>query len=373
VSASLEAAQRLLDARRPDLAERELRLWLAENPGSAAGYSLLGWALALQRRRGGVAAAETAVRLAPDSAHAHASLGELNLHLERPWHAETPLRRALELAPYDPTIHANLAAALLNQRFPWRWPQGLRLAEAGLALDPGHAGCARVRAIGLMRTLRWWKARDAALYALELDPEDSDAHGIAGWTQYCTGTAREARAQLHEALRINPANSAAEQMLHQMDHYVRLSAAMVVATERSPLVMRVAAAVYTWLVLLGVVYGGPTLSVACLTFSLFFLVLVEGWTLRARLTRYGREQLAQLRAPGALTRGERRSMHGLFVFCMVMALLFAHMSSSPEPPRQDAEPGPSIQPSIYQVASTHPAGGSSVPSTLRTLTRSSQR
>ncbi|HEY0153138.1 MAG TPA: hypothetical protein VGB92_14130 [Longimicrobium sp.] len=338
VSASLEAAQRLLDARRPDLAEREVRLWLQENPECAAGHSLLGWALALQRLPGGVAAAETAVRLAPDSVHAHATLGELNLHWERPRHAEKPLRRALELAPDDPYIHANLAAALLNQRFPWRWPEGLRIAEAGLALDPRNAALARVRAIGLMRTGRWWKARDAALYALELDPEDSDAHGIAGWTQY---SGSEARAHLREALRINPANAAAEQMLQQMDQYVRLSAAMVVATERSPLVMRVAAAVYTWLVLLGVVYGGPTLSVACLTFSLFFLLLIEGCTLRARITRYGREQLAELRAPGALARDERRTMHGLFVFCMVMALLFAHMSSSPEPPPLDDRPAPS--------------------------------
>lgn len=341
LSASLEGAQRLLDARRPDLAEREIRLWLERNPESAAGHSLLGWALALQRLPGGVAAAETAVRLAPDSAHAHATLGELNLYWERPWHAEKPLRRALELAPDDPYIHANLAAALLNQRFPWRWPEGLRLAEAGLALDPHNAGCARVRAIGLMRTLRWRKARDAALYALELDPEDSEAHGIAGWTQYCAGSSTEARARLREALRIDPANASAEQMLQQMDHYIRLSAAMVVATERSPLVMRVAAAVYTWLVLLGVVYGGPTLGVACLTFSLFFLLLVEGWTLRARVTRYGRERLAELRAPGALTRGERRAMHGLFVFCMVMALLFAHMSSSPEPPPVDDRAAPS--------------------------------
>jgi Flp pilus assembly protein TadD len=337
---SLESTQRLLDAHRPDLAEREIRLWLERHPESAAGHSLLGWALALQRKPGGVAAAATAVRLAPDSAHAHATLGELNLHWDRPWHAEKPLRRAIELAPHDPYIHANLAAALLNQRFPWRWPEGLRLAEAGLALDPHNAGCARVRAIGLMRTFRWRKARDAALYALELDPEDSDAHGIAGWTQYCAGTATEARAQLHEALRINPANSAAEQMLHQMDHYVRLSAAMVVATERSPLVMRVAAAVYTWLVVLGVAYGGPTLSVNSLAASLFFLLVVEAWTLRARITRYGRERLPELRAPGALTRGERRAMHGLFVFCMVMALLFASMSSSPEPPHDWATPSP---------------------------------
>ena len=350
MSASLEAAQRLLDARRPDLAEREVRLWLEAHPGSAAGHSLLGWALALQRLPGGVAAAETAVRLAPDSAHAHATVGELNLHWERPWHAEKPLRRALELAPDDPYIHANLAAALLNQRFPWRWPEGLRVAEAGLALDPHNAACARVRAIGLMRTGRWWKARDAALYALELDPEDSDAHGIARWTQYCAGTAAEARARLREALRIDPANAAAEQMLQQVDHYIRLSAAMVVATERSPLVMRVAAAVYTWLVVLGVAYGGPSLTVACLTFSLFFLLLIEGWTLRARITRYAREQLAELRAPGALTRSERRTMHGLFVFCMVMALLLAHASSSTDPPPESAEPGPSNQPASYQVA-----------------------
>lgn len=105
------AARHLVLARRPDLAERELRRWLALYPFNAEGHALLGWSLALQKRSGAVDAAQEAVRLAPEWAYTHAVLGEVHLHLGNPRRAEVPLRRALALDPAS--IAMAVALALL--------------------------------------------------------------------------------------------------------------------------------------------------------------------------------------------------------------------------------------------------------------------
>lgn len=326
---SLEPIRNLFLAQRPDLAERELRQWLSLNPHDSRAWSMLGWALALLGRAPeAVEAAEQGVRHAGDLAYAHLVLGEVHLRLNHAAQAEQSLRVALQLAPNDPYTHAILAYALLARRLPWRWPEALRVAEAGLALDPGHAECARARTVALIRHLRFRRAREAAEYALALEPENAQGIALAGWINLHGRDWRKGRDQLREALRLDPQNPATEHALWYAERHLRLSIAMVLGIERSRILVRFAAAFYVWIMLFGTILialtpGVPRLTPQLLSVSLFFLLCIEAFTLRARLTRYGRERLGDFRSAGGIARGEYRDTRFLLVILLALATLFA--------------------------------------------------
>ena len=91
-------------------------------------------------------------------------------------------------------------------------------------------------------------------------------------------------------------------------------------------------------------------TIAGLYLSLISLLCIEAWTLRARITRYGREQLAVLRAPGALTRGERVAMRAALIFFLVIATTFACTPFGERPDERGSEPASGGLPSTYQAA-----------------------
>ncbi|HLL83219.1 MAG TPA: hypothetical protein VK420_11230, partial [Longimicrobium sp.] len=92
---SLDAARQLILARRPEVAERELRRWLTHHPRDAEGQALLAWSLALQLKPEASREAEAAVRLAPGWAYTHTVLGEVRMRLGLHRTAERALRDAL--------------------------------------------------------------------------------------------------------------------------------------------------------------------------------------------------------------------------------------------------------------------------------------
>jgi hypothetical protein len=118
------------------------------------------------------------------------------------------------------------------------------------------------------------------------------------------------------------------------------------------------AGIYIWFVALATVWyivvrtsvetSGST--IAGLYLSLISLLCIEAWTLRARITRYGREQLAVLRAPGALTRGERVAMRAALIFFLVIATTFACTPFGERPDERGSEPASGGLPSTYQAA-----------------------
>jgi tetratricopeptide (TPR) repeat protein len=242
---SLEAGRLLLVARRPELAEPELRRFLAAYPHSPHGQALLGWCLALLgRAKEAVEAGQEAVRLAPDWSYTHASLAEVYLQLGWNRDAERSAREALALDPNDPRTCAVLSGALFEQRWRRVAHEALRAADDGLALDPEHAWCARVRALSLSRLKRHHEAREAAAYALRLEPNEALAHAAAGQVELAAGARPGARGFLRQALRLDPANEYAKTALLSTSDYAREAAGLLVQAERWSRPLRWIAAVF---------------------------------------------------------------------------------------------------------------------------------
>lgn len=318
---SLEAGRHLLMARRPELAERELRGWLSLHADDPHGHALLGWCLALQKRRDeAVAAAAEAVRLAPDWAYTHAALAEVHLQLGQARQAEQSAREALALDPHNSGYYAILAAALLNQPLRFKGGAALKAAEAGLAADAGDPDCARLRAQALLRLNRRREAREAAAYALEKAPDASETHAAVGWIELAAGGSRErSRAHLREALRRDPMNHDAARGLRIATQGSRFAAALVMQVEEwgwrlAPVALAFAAemaAVVAW--------AGPGDTWFVLAYALFMLGALQAAMLWARFGRPA--MLAELRLPGALTPGERRDARWVLMLGLGFLLL----------------------------------------------------
>lgn len=318
---SLEAARHLNEVERPELAERELRRWLAQHPDDAEAHALLGCVLAKQGLAGAEDEALEAVRLAPEWVYPHANLAWVYLQLKRDRRAEGAARAALEIDPEHLSAHVYLASALLNQPFRRVGREALRVAEAGLALDPGHAECARLRAQALHRLGRREQAREAAALALRLGPNESGTHAATGWIELIAGDARAGRRHLREALRIDPVgHPEVARMVRVMDDGDRFPAVLLLAMQAGGPLLKGAAVLHAALVAAAVaVARGDALPY--LGASLAALVYLEILTLRARFAAAGREWLAELRATGDITRRDRNSARGFIAIMVTLALV----------------------------------------------------
>jgi tetratricopeptide (TPR) repeat protein len=190
---------------RHDLAERELRQSLAENPNHAASYALLGICLLrLNRPVEALEAANEALRLDPTLAYAHHARGYVLVQTRnRLRQAEKDLEAAIELEPSNPGHFCTLAALYCDQR---RSEQSLAAAERCLELDPRNTECASLRALALQRLGRAKQAEAAIAQALSLNPNSDFTHAAQGWRLLERNDRKRARRHFLEALRINPNN-----------------------------------------------------------------------------------------------------------------------------------------------------------------------
>jgi tetratricopeptide (TPR) repeat protein len=316
---SLEAGRQLILARRPELAERELRRFLSAYPESPQGHALLAWSLAQQGQPDeAVRSGEEAVRLAPDWAYTHAVLAEVQLEVDRHADAERSVLAALALDPSHAGYHAILAAALLNQGRE-RARDALRAAEAGLALDADDADCARLRAQALMRLGRRREAREAAALALQLAPEASATHAAAGWIELGAGNLPRSREHLREALRMDPMNHDAARGLRLVGDGPRFCAALVVQLRAWAWRLAAAAALFAAELTALRAWEGPgdvRFALACLG---YVLVALGGPILWIRLRRP--KLLAELRQPGALAPHERRDARWALALAVALLLV----------------------------------------------------
>lgn len=100
-----------------DLAEKEFRRVLDEDPKNASAWNYLGYMLADQNTRLGEAQnyIEKALALDPDNYAYLDSLGWVYFHQNKLDDAETQLSHSLRLGPKDPTIHDHLGDVLFKQ------------------------------------------------------------------------------------------------------------------------------------------------------------------------------------------------------------------------------------------------------------------
>ncbi len=188
---------------RHDLAEREYRLALAEDPHNADTHALLALVLAEQepRRAEALQEARAAISLAPDDAFPHYAEARVHLEAERWDQAQRAAEEAIRIDPDDPSYYTVLSAAHLGRR---RWREALEAADMALAIDPTHTGGANLRATALVHLGRKDEAGATLHGALARNPENSHTHANQGWALLHRGDRAGALAHFREALRLDP-------------------------------------------------------------------------------------------------------------------------------------------------------------------------
>lgn len=202
MNAAIQRAQLLFQQSRWDLAERELRGSLAQEPESWLAHAMLAFALLRQERvKEALEEARAAVGYEPGASYAHYMAALACLDADQPAEARAAARRALELDPDDPDYHSLLGWMDIGEK---RWADALANAERGLSLDPEHVQSANVRAQALVKLGRGAEAGATLGTALAREPESDLTHANMGWTLLESGDHRKALEHFREALRLDP-------------------------------------------------------------------------------------------------------------------------------------------------------------------------
>ena len=202
MSAHLERGRLLLERDRHELAERELRMALAEDPENPFALCLLARAVCeLGRVDEATDLAQQAVGAAPDFPFAHQILALVLSEQKRYREALDAIDTAIRLEPEDETLWAVKAHAFIGLK---RWKDALQAVESGLEIDAEHEACTHLRGICLQQLGRTDEAAEAAEDALELDPDSGVAHANRGWVYLRQRDHRRAEQHFREALRLDP-------------------------------------------------------------------------------------------------------------------------------------------------------------------------
>lgn len=209
MSAHHARAQLLLAQSRPSEAEQEARLALAGDPNDTTALALLALSRCAQQKHApALAAAESAVGLAPDNPYLHYVHALTLHHLDREDAAHSAINAALRLNPEDPDCFALLADIELARR---NAAAALTAAEQALAINPEHVQAANLRAMALVRLGRKAEATETVDFALQKAPNSALSHANQGWTYLHRNDPRRAQEFFREALRLDPTMEFARQ------------------------------------------------------------------------------------------------------------------------------------------------------------------
>lgn len=204
MNAHLNRGLLLLQQNRPEMAEKEIRQALGEEPHDAFAHALLAGCLCDQQRFGDATEeAKQAIHLAPDMAYAHYVHARVLSDRNYDDEALFAVREAVRLDPADADYSALEAALMVDKK---KWPEALAAAERGLANDPEHVTCTNMRALALRNMGREDEAKATIETALKKNPENAVTHANQGWALLQSGQPRESLAHFKEALRLDPEN-----------------------------------------------------------------------------------------------------------------------------------------------------------------------
>lgn len=195
----------LLSQGRHELAERETRQLLGQNPDDALAHSLLAICIGndTDRQDEATREAQMAVAIEPDSSFSHYVLSQVLASANQLSEAYQSINEAISLDPYDADYFAHASMIRLQQR---NWEDALKHAEQGLAINPESNDCNNLRTIALERLGRTGDAVVSAEENLKNAPDNSYAHSAHGYALLNDGKHREAQVAFREALRLDPNN-----------------------------------------------------------------------------------------------------------------------------------------------------------------------
>ena len=194
-----------------DLAEKEFRLVLAEEPNDAHCHAGLAFCLCEQEKFDeSEREAKLAIGLDPETDFNHYVLARVLCDRNYFKEARLAADEAIRLNSDDANNREILAIIFSRQR---KWAECLTAANDGLALDPDHESCLNLRAIALTHLDRKGEASAAISGALERSPESSLTHTNQGWALLHRNDPKAALEHFREALRLKPGNEWAREGL----------------------------------------------------------------------------------------------------------------------------------------------------------------
>jgi tetratricopeptide (TPR) repeat protein len=192
----------LLQQGRFDLADREFRRALSEEPDDPIAHAYLSLCLnRMDRDDEALREADEAVRCGPGIAFCHYVRGSALKSKGRLPEAEAAVNEAIQLDPDEANYPGLLASIEMERR---NWTKALDAADRGLALDPEHNYCLNLRAMALVQLGRKDEASATLGSALADDPDNALTHANQGWALLHTGEHEQALEHFREALRIDP-------------------------------------------------------------------------------------------------------------------------------------------------------------------------
>ncbi len=194
-----------------EIAEKEFRMALAENPDDANAHAALSHCLSgMEKLDEAEAEAKIAISLDPNYDYSYFVLARVYFERNRFDDAIKTVQTAIQLDPEDAN-YRSLLAAIYSQKH--QWADSLAAADAGLAIDAEHDGCINLRAIALTHLGRKDEAASTIQGALERAPENSLTHANKGWSLLHQNNPTKALEHFREALRIDPTNDWAREGL----------------------------------------------------------------------------------------------------------------------------------------------------------------
>lgn len=200
----LQRALVLIEQGRHEMAEKEVRQHLVEEPNDGFAHALLSLCLLEQKRlQEAESAAHESIGNDPDLAFSHYALARVLLQRNREVEALNAIDEAIRLEPTDADYHGVRAAIEFDRR---RWQDALDSAERGLQFDPEHTTCNNLRAMALVKLGRKAEAGATIERTLARDPDNAISHANQGWTLLEQSRPKEAMHHFRESLRLDPTN-----------------------------------------------------------------------------------------------------------------------------------------------------------------------
>lgn len=198
----LDRAQFFIDQSRFDLAEKELRFLLSQDPENGLAHSFLGFVLSEQERHPeAVVEAKMGVQSLPDNPLTYYYLAHVYRNMDYSDKAEKAISEAIRLDPEDADFFAVLSQIKIEKK---HWLAALEAAEDGLRLDAEHVACGNLRAMALVQLGERETAGQTIDQQLHREPENAFTHANKGWARLHQNQPKPAMEAFREALRLNP-------------------------------------------------------------------------------------------------------------------------------------------------------------------------
>lgn len=204
----LQRASLLIQHRRYEDAQKELRQILASEPNHPYAHALLGVSFTeLGNHDEALKHIETALGQQPDYAYYHYLQGLVRLRKGKQEEAVSSVLTAINFDPHNADYYGLISMIRLDEK---NWEEALTFANRGLQADPENLVCLNSRSTALLKLNRKEESYQTIKEALHNDPHNAHTHANLGWGLLEQGKHKEALESFRESLKLDPENNYAK-------------------------------------------------------------------------------------------------------------------------------------------------------------------